>query len=318
MKLQAIILLTLSLFSAVCAQKNDSAGFDSNPQLFNLSPADENVNVMGNQLPPMPSFPALPKKKGKVRGYVKDLSGNFLKGAAIGLGSIRVGYSRVVTETVTDSNGYYELSLPLNSANFHYAAYAVDYGGGRAAMTLYPADGDLNDNPPIEGGVENLVLLPYGIADKAAAAENSNWSSSFYGGAIALYINIGIPDAPESVNKGSFDSGSTLEITLTSLGEMIGAKSAKTFIIRKKLSRETRNEFFINNIPVGKYQLTIKNKGKAVGMRQRLPENSVFGIKPTTATGEATILFYPKSGNPTEIGAGSGSWNQVEIFLETE
>jgi hypothetical protein len=288
-----------------------------NSQTFNLSASDENVNVMGERMPPLPSFPPLTKKPGKIRGYVKDTKGNLLRGAAIGLGSIRIGSSRVVTQTVTDTNGYYELDLALNSNKFHFAAYAVDYGGGKAAMALHPADGSIEDNPPGEGGVENFVLLPYGIADRAMLAENSNYGASFYGGSIALFINVGYIGGNDSINQGRFYPGSQIEITLTPLGALIDGSVSKTFVIRKKIGEDTRNELFINNVPVGKYKISIRSNGKPVGMKQRLPENSIFGIKPTqTNGGEADLLFYPSSGKPTEIGAGSGGWQRVEIYLE--
>ncbi|HEY8560445.1 MAG TPA: hypothetical protein VIL74_08715 [Pyrinomonadaceae bacterium] len=286
-------------------------------QTFNLSATDENVNVMGDQMPKMPSFPPLAKTRGKMKGYVKDLDGKPLRGAAIGLGSIRVGYSRVVNQTVTDAKGYYEVDLPLNSPKFHFAAYALDYGAGRAAMALHPADGSLDDNAPIEGGVENFVLLPYGIADRALMAENSNYGRSFYGGSIELLINVGYPGADRSINKGTFMPGSEIEIRLTPLGALIDGSPAKAFAIRKRIGENTRNQLFINNIPVGKYSLAISSGGRPVGMKQRLPENSVYGIQPVEANGEATILFYPGSGDPTEIGAGSGGWNRVEIYLDS-
>lgn len=289
--------------------------FETDAQTFNLSATDENVNVMGNQMPTMPSFPALKKTPGKIKGYVKDTNGNFLRGAAIGLGSIRIGYSRMVTQTVTDAKGFYELDLPLNSAKFHYAAYAVDYGEGKAAMALHPADGSIEDNPPGEGGIENFVLLPYGIADRSMLAENSNYGASFYGGAISLFIDVGYVGANGDINKGRFYPGSTVEITLTPQGNMIDGSAAKTFVIRKRIEENTRNTLFINNIPVAKYKLSIKSNGKPVGMKQRLPENSIFGIKPIEARGEADILFYPSSGKPDEIGAGSGGWQNVEIYL---
>jgi hypothetical protein len=285
-------------------------------QTFNLSATDENVNVMGNQMPPIPSFPALTKKPGKIRGYVKDTNGNFLSDAAISLGSIRIGYSRLVTQTVTDSKGYYELDLALNSAKFQYAAYAVDYGESKAAMALHPVDGSLDDNPPGEGGIENFVLLPYGIADRAMMAENSNYGASFYGGSISLFIDVGYVGANDDINKGRFYPGSTVEITLTPLGNMIDESSSKTFVIRKKIEENTRNTLFINNVPVAKYKISVKTNGKSVGMKQRLPENSIFGIKPVQASGEAEILFYPSSGKPSEIGAGTGGWQNVEIYLE--
>jgi hypothetical protein len=286
-------------------------------QVCNLSSADENVNVMGELMPPLPSFPPLTKNPGKIRGYVKDTSGKALGGAAIALGSIRIGSSRMVTQTVTDSKGYYELDLPLNSNKFQYAAYAVDYGAGKAAMALHPADGSIEDNPPGEGGIENFVLLPYGIADRSTFAKNSNYGASYYGGSIALFINVGYVGANDSLNKGRFYPGSQIEITLAPLGALIDGSASKTFIIRKKIGEDTRNELFINNVPVGKYKLSVKSNGKPVGMKQRLPENSIFGIKPTeTNNGEADILFYPGSGKPTEIGAGSGGWQNVEIYLE--
>lgn len=289
--------------------------FKASAQTFNLSATDENVNVMGDQMPPLPSFPALTKKSGKVRGYVKDTNGNFLRGAGISLGSIRIGYSRLIKETVTDSKGYYELDLPLNSNKFQYAAYTVDYGAGKAAMALHPADGSLDDNPPGEGGIENFVLLPYGIADRAMLAENSNYGASFYGGSIALFIDVGYVGASESINKGRFSPGSTIEITLTPAGNTIDGSASKTFVIRKKIDENTRNELFINNVPVAKYKISVKTNGKPVGMKQRLPENSIFGIKPVEASGEAEMLFYPSSAKPSEIGAGSGGWQRVEIYL---
>lgn len=289
----------------------------SDVQVFDLSATDENINVMGDQMPKMPSFPALAKTRGKLKGYVKDLNGKPLRGAAIGLGSIRVGYSRVVSQTLTDARGYYELDLPLNSPKFHFAAYALDYGEGRAAMALHPADGNLDDNPPIEGGVENFVLLPYGIADRALMAENSNYGRSFYGGSIELLIGTADPAAHVSFNVGKFMPGSVIEIKLAPLGPLIDGSAAKAFIIRKRMDENTRNQLFINNIPVGKYSISIRSGGRPVGMKQRLPENSAYGIKPAVNNGEATILFYPGSGDPTEIGAGSGGWNRVEIYLDS-
>lgn len=289
--------------------------FKANAQTFNLSATDENVNVMGDQMPPMPSFPALTKTKGKIKGYVKDTNGKSLSGAAIALGSIRIGYSRAITQTVTDSKGYYELDLPLNSANFHYAAYAVDYGAGKAAMALHPVDGSIEDNAPGEGGIENFALLPYGIADRSMLAENSNYGASFYGGAISLFIDVGYIGANDDINKGRFIPGSTIEITLAPQGNVIDGSSSKTFVIRKKIEENTRNTLFINNVPVAKYKLSITSNGKPVGMKQRLPENSIFGIKPTEARGEADVLFYPSSGKASEIGAGRGGWQNVEIYL---
>ena len=63
----------------------------SGSETYNLSADDTYVNVMGNAAQPDPAFPAAPVKPGKARGYVRDLKGNPIEGAVIGVRSTAFG-----------------------------------------------------------------------------------------------------------------------------------------------------------------------------------------------------------------------------------
>jgi len=97
------LLLCATLFSGclVFATKKKNVGVKT----FKVDKETEYINVMGKEMPEIPKFPSLSPKSGKARGYVKDVNGNPLKGAHIGVrsslgGSYYSGASGGRTETV--------------------------------------------------------------------------------------------------------------------------------------------------------------------------------------------------------------------------
>jgi hypothetical protein len=109
---------------------------------FSITGAKNYVNVMKTAMPKLPSFPALSPKGGYVRGYVKDLKGKPLQGAVIGARSTSAGGFYSGASAKTDAKGYYEIQVPWGAAHFYAAGYTVDWGEGRAALGLHPADGE--------------------------------------------------------------------------------------------------------------------------------------------------------------------------------
>lgn len=277
----------------------------------------DNLNLAGNQMPGLPSFPALAPKPGVVRGYVKDAVGNPLVGAAIGLKTATIGVDYVTSSAVTDANGYYEVKIPLGGGKFHYAGYEINYAGGRAALGLHPADGSLSDSYAVRtGGVENFVLLAYGIADEKGVRENPKYRSNFYGGNLKLTYHIAPPGQDLSGFSGWLAPGSEIEITLTPEGYLIDGTVGKTFTIRKTVEESSIGEFYLNNIPVGKYRITAKMNGRALNLKQKTSSVTSFGMQPGEASGSAVLTFNPLSGKANTAMAGQGNWNDLEILLE--
>ena len=286
----------------------------SNAQTFSLPASAEFVNVMGNEMPKMPAFPNVAKKPGKVRGYVKDLSGKPLEGAYIGIRSSMVGGYYSGADSETDANGFYEIEVPRGAAHFYAAGYTIDYGEGRAAVALHPADGKAESFASAAGAVENFVLLPYGIADRDEASEKPWFSSSYYGGAIRIEYDINSGDMWAS--KGSLPAGAEIEITLTPDGEMLGGGAQKSFVIRRPTGGN--NNFNINNIPVGSYQISAKlTSGKALKMKKTgYGSTPLFGLNPGEAIGSAKILFTPNGAKTLSAQPNRGNWNAAAVKLE--
>ena len=63
---------------------------------------------MGNQMPPLPSFPAVSVKRGAARGYVRDFNGKALEGAVIAVRSTSYGGAYTTATGETDAKGFYE------------------------------------------------------------------------------------------------------------------------------------------------------------------------------------------------------------------
>ncbi|HEX2532306.1 MAG TPA: Ig-like domain-containing protein, partial [Chitinophagaceae bacterium] len=147
---------------------------------FYLQPDEDYINVMENYMPRMPRFPQARRKELILNGFVADLAGNPLAGAYIGLRSPGTVY--IAASATTDENGYYQMNIPLGGADIYAAGYTIEYGnGGRAALSLYPADGNPRLDNPGQGVVKNFVLLSYGLADAARRAAEP-WSAAGYFG----------------------------------------------------------------------------------------------------------------------------------------
>ncbi|MDQ3802039.1 MAG: carboxypeptidase-like regulatory domain-containing protein [Acidobacteriota bacterium] len=279
------------------------------------------VNVMGDEMPVSPAFPALSKKPGFVRGYVKNTVGQPIAGAKLGLKTARIYDGYAASSAETDAKGYYEIKIPLGGARFDYAGYAVKMGKGFAALSLHPADGKLDESMPASSGaVENFVMLPYGVGDAAAAANDPKYRANYYGG--SLTVAYSIAPAGEDINDfpGMIAAGTEIEIILTPVNVLSdGNEFARAFSIRKKVEDSTYAEFFINNIPIARYQIEVRqSNGKSLRLRQKTPGNSVFGMQPVETSQSATLLFNPMSEKAESAVPTRGGWADLEITLQRQ
>jgi hypothetical protein len=266
------------------------------------------VNVMGNETPALPQFPALTPKAGKVRGYVKDWTGKPLSGAKIGIRSSYFAGQYSGGQGTTDANGYYEFVVPKGSAHFYNAGYQIEWGDGVAAVSLHPADGKLDSFTTADGTVENFVLLPYGITSRENLQNNPRVASTYYGGSI--YVHYYAAEAGDSsAMPGIIVEGSMLEITL--MPEDAG--NGRSFVIRQPVG--FAGNLTINNIPLGRYKISAKAGGKTLKLKENRKFNPLFGLSPGEANGAASILFVPKDANASMIGPANGAWDSVDISV---
>ena len=273
------------------------------------------INVMGNEMPPMPDFPRLAPKPGRVRGYAKDWSGKPLAGAELGVRSSYLAGYYSGAQGKTDANGYYEFVVPKGSAHFYNAGYQINWGDGVAAVSLHPADGSLDSFVTMDGGVENFVMLPYGITSRENLQESSHLPSTFYGGAIFMGW-YGVAADDNNAPPFAIRNGSTLEITLTPEENMLDGKPGRTIVIRKTIGAS--GAFRIHNIPLARYQITIKSNGKAVKLKDNKKYNPMFGMSPVEATGTASILFIPDAAKASMVGPQFGAWKWIDIGISAQ
>jgi len=268
------------------------------------------VNVMGDEMPAIPEFPALPKKPGYVRGYVKNTLGQPVTGAKLGLKTARMYDAYLAASAETDARGYYEIKIPMGGGRFDYAGVTVAYGAGRAALGLHPADGGLSESyPAATGGVENFVLLPYGIANAEDVKNTPRYRSNYYGGSFLIRYFIG-------GFSGMLSAGTEIEITLTPEGSLVDGSAGRSFVIRKTVEDSSLGEFVINNVPVGRYRVEVKQAGAPLKLTQKSPTGSVFGIEPKEATGGAALVFNPLSADAKTAAAARGNWTDLEIIVQ--
>jgi hypothetical protein len=300
-----------SVTQLASAKQRPSANADPSARVINAAKDDLYINLMGDEMPAMPQFPALQRKAGHVRGYVKDWTGKPLAGAAIGVRSSYLAGYYTGAQGTTDANGYYEFVVPKGSAHFYNAGYQIEWGdGGVAALGLHPADGKLESFVTMDGAVENFVLLPYGITSRENAQQNPTLASTYYGGAIHLsYYTVEADDnnaPPFAVRQDS-----TLEITLTP-----DDGSGKAIVIRKTIGPAGR--FSINNIPIARYKMTIRIGGKAVKLKDNKKYNPQFGMSPVESVGTATVIFSPDEAKASMVSPQAGGWKSVEIGISTQ
>jgi hypothetical protein len=290
------------------------ATIDSSAKVVTAEQETQSINVMGNEMPALPKFPALSPKPGKVRGYVRDWTGKPLAGAALGVRSSYLAGYYSGAQGKTDANGYYEFAVPKGSAHFYNAGYQIEWGNGVAAVSLHPADGKLDSFVTIDGAVENFVFLPYGITSRENLQQSSHLPSTFYGGAIFLnWYSVEADD--NNAPPFAVRSGSMLEITLTPEGKMLDGTDGQTIVIRKRVG--ISGAFRIHNIPLGRYRMTITANGKPLKIKDDGKRDANFGMMPAEALGTASILFVPDSAQASMVGPQHGAWNWIGLGIST-
>jgi hypothetical protein len=288
-------------------------------QNFRIAAATDYVNVMDDAMPSMPQFSGPAKKPGFVRGYVKDVLGQPVAGAKLGLKSARIYDAYLAASAETNAEGFYEIKIPTGGARFDYAGFTFQYGRGPAAVGLHPADGNLSESyAAATGGVENFVMLPYGVADAEGVGKNPKYRGNYYGGTLMLRYFI----APPGQNPDDFGKmlapGAEIVVFLNPVSTLSdGNRAAYGFEIRKKIEESSLGEFFICNVPVGRYEMTVvEPNGKPLRLKQKNPTDSVFGIQPQETTGTAQLLFNPLSADAKTAAAAHGNWTDLEIIVE--
>jgi hypothetical protein len=284
----------------------------ANAIVHNLDADARVVNVMGRVMPRTPAFPRLTPKPGTVRGYVYDSKGRPLKNASLGVrASLFTG-----AQARTDDKGYYEIVLPLGATQFYNAGYSVDYGEGSVSLGLHPADGEASASAPQgSGAVENFVLLPYGIADRAGAQDDPQYGNNYYGGSLSLiwYAD----EDPRFPDPKALPPDGTIEITLTPDGLLVDGSPARPIIVRKPVGRSVGLGLYVHNIPVGAYKIAARLVGGgALNLKEIGPAGRSFGISPKNANGTADLLFRPKTSSATMSVVAHGNWEPVKIQLQ--
>lgn len=300
--------------------KTENSKVETRPTIDNSSAVILNVeknfgyvNVMGNQMPELPSFPAVAKKPGYLRGYVKDVSGKPLEGAYIGVRATAVGGLYSGAHAETNAKGYYEIKIPWGVADLYAAGYTIDWGDGQAGMSLHSVDGKTGSFASATGAVKNFVLLPYGIISRDNLSESPHLSATSYGGS----IYIGYWTREEGDNYAppqNIPENSIIEITLTPEGKLFDGSEDRSFVIRKPAFS---TGFKINNIPLGRYKINAKlANGKPLKMSLNKPKGTIFGMSPSETTGSAGVLFQPGDAKASMVIPNYGNWNAVEISVE--
>jgi hypothetical protein len=287
---------------------------DGSAKVVNVEKNQLYVNVMGNEMPAMPDFPALAPKPGRVRGYVKDWTGKPLAGAAIGIRASYFAGHYSGAQGTTDAKGYYEFVVPKGSAHFYNAGYQIEWGEGVAAVSLHPADGKLDSFTTADGAVENFVMLPYGITSRENLQQSAHLPSAFYGGAI--FLNWYSAEANnDSAPPFAVREGAMLDVTLTPEGKMFGGTAGETIIIRTVLGMS--GAFRIHNIPLGRYRISVKANGKPLLIKDTQKYDPMFGLTPVEAVGEASLLFVPDAVKASMAGPAFGGWKWVSLSVST-
>lgn len=289
----------------------------SSEQTLNVAAGVNHVNLMGDKRKDLPQFPSLKVKGGKAIGYVKDSYGRPVANASIGVrASVVAGIYTAATGNTNDK-GYYELDLPQGTAHYYNAGYVIDLEGGRAALGLYPVDGQLTSFASAAGAVKNFVMLPYGLGEPGELAARPHDCNNYLGGSMMLMWVIREGQFPTA---GSLPEGMVFEVKLTPLSLFHGDEK-RTFIIRKTV-RGSIN-LSINNLPIGKYRVEVRSVTapqqvlflKETGVH---PRSQQYGLFPKT--GGAGTASYTHITVPAFTGAGMpapfrGHWDQPVIML---
>jgi hypothetical protein len=271
------------------------------------------LDVMSGQQPKLPQFPKLQRKAGTIRGYVKDLKGQPVAGAHIlVIAPAMWGYGTGTNASGrTNANGLYEIKVPFAGAQVWCAGVARTMHGVRMALPLHPVDGELDNFSSKQGEVENFVLLPYGTASPSGVADNPRLDANYYGGSFTVGYS-------EGEGKGYFPKGSTIEITLTPDGPLMGGVSGRTFVIQRTV--EPYDNFKVNNIPLGRYKISAKWIHNGTSTPLRIGENGnadrAGGLDPRESLGTATLLFRSSYSDEKTVKVPGGNMRSVELWVE--
>lgn len=250
-----------------------------------------------------------------VRGYVKDIKGSPLENAHLGVRSSVVGGRYSGAQGKTDDKGYYEIRVPAGVVHFYNAGYTINYGEGRAALGLHPADGELSSFASQKGSVENFVALPYGITNRDRVQDQPHYSGNYYGG--YLFLDWTLADEnPFWAQPGDIPANSEIVITLTPQASIYGGLPGRQIVIRKKIA-DSALSLAVLNLPVTTYKLSAKlADGTPLKLKETGPNSSAaFGIEPKQGATTADLQFRPNTAQAAMAGAGLGSWDTVSIKL---
>lgn len=278
------------------------------------------VNIMKEEMPNLPAFPKLTPKAGVVRGYIKDTNGKPLAGALIGVRATATGGLYSGASATSDARGYYEVKVPWGSVHFYCASYTTNYGGGRAALSLHPTDGQSGTFPSGPGLVRNWVLLPYGIADRNTLSEKPHFSTNFYGGAVN--IDYHTTDRPPTFADDDYlPEGSQIDLSFTPVGKLLDGSQGRSFNIIREVGNSSWENFNVNNIPVGIYrvqaQLSYQGKTWPLHWEEIGPKSSMsFGLEPKSGSDQPTLTLRPSSASNEKTLPQYGSWDAVSLRLK--
>ncbi|WP_343701044.1 hypothetical protein [Chitinophaga sp.] len=281
--------------------------FDQLPSVsrtFDVPGTVTHVNVMDNKRSVLPAFRKLNVKSNTLRGYMKDVYGRPLPGAEIGVRSSLVGGAYTSAVAQSDQSGYYEVVLPVGSADIFKAGCTIDYQNGRAPISLFPADSNLTHFVSTAGAVKNFVLLPYGRRHPDDVSESPWWSSNYLGGSVHISYNIRTQSLPL---PGSIPAGAVIVVKLTPEA-LFHADEKVTFVVRKTVEN---NGFYINNIPLGRYHMEVGlENGPALQLEESINLRPEFGMSPKKVTGSCSVTFIPGDG---DVLPWYGNWKTVPV-----
>lgn len=254
---------------------------------------DDHVSVMGNAAPRMPNFPQVAKKPGKVRGFVCNMKGEPIAGANV---SSRTGSGiYILSEATTNQQGYYEVNA-FAGCQISVASCKIQYGNSSTAtagLALYPTDQKISVSQAeaSEGIVKNWVRTTYGPGDPDMRANQPKAPEGHAGGSVAFYYLGHHPVLePNGLAAGN------IEIKLRPVAGKMLDEVNRTFNIIKR-TEGTDGLIFINDIPLGQYELSVKLNGKSLKMKHTDLDASGYpahGLFPRIATGTAQLFFIPR------------------------
>jgi hypothetical protein len=144
----------------------------------------------------------------------QERQGKPVAGAKIWSPTSAFGGFRTSANSTSDANGYYEVLMQHGVGRVWIAGVGMTYNGVRIALPLHPADGEISDFHSKTGGVENLALFTYGIANEAGVNDNPGYGGNYYGASFRLMYYWREP-GDESAPRERLILESEMEVTLT-------------------------------------------------------------------------------------------------------